>query len=208
MAYEDSSFPPCPCCASTASVYLLSRAHHHGQLKQHNEVMQRELLAAQTRVAELEATSTTSQAELVAIRERAALRETDLLASHKKTTKLEADLEETRENTSNLEYELLATHERNALREAELVKTRERVEVKAAHERALQAEERAAIIERDLANGLADTFLEGFDELREKIFAAFPDIDVLGFMPIETEVPDNGDGGSSEAEDEAEVEEE
>ena len=56
--------------ASTTSVCLLSRAHHHGQLKQHNEVMQRELLAAQAWIAELEATSTASQAVLVAIRER------------------------------------------------------------------------------------------------------------------------------------------
>ena len=49
-----------------------------------------------------------------------------------------------------------------------------------------------------MANGLAYAFLDGYDELREKIFASFPDIDVSGFMPIETEVPENGDGGSGE----------
>ena len=139
------------------------------------------------------------------------------MASHEKTAKLEANLEEAREKTTNLESELLVTHERDALREAKLVKTRERAmlreaiveaEVKAAHERALQAEERAVIAERDLDNGLADAFLDGYDELQEKISAAFLDIDVSGFMPTETEVPDNGDGGSGEAEDEAEVEEE
>ena len=62
------------------------------------------------------------------------------------------------------------------LREAELVKTRERVmlreatieaKVKVAHERALQAEERVVIVERDLANGLAYAFLDGYDELQE-----------------------------------------
>ena len=132
-------------------------------------------------------------------------------------TKLEADLEEAREKTTNLESEILATHERDALREAELMKTRERAmlkeanaeaEVKATHERYLQVEERVIIVERDLANGLADAFLDGYDELREKISAAFPDIDVSGFMPIETEVPDNGDEGSGETKDEAKVEEE
>ena len=89
------------------------------------------------RIDELKATRTTSQAELVA-------------------TQLEANLEEAREKTINIELELLATHERDVLREAELVKTRERAmlkettaeaEVKAAHERALQAEERAVIAE-------------------------------------------------------------
>ena len=62
--------------------------------------MQRELLAAQARIVEFEATSMTSQAELVAISERVALREIDLFASHKKTTKLEADLEEAHEKTT------------------------------------------------------------------------------------------------------------
>ena len=119
--------------------------------------MQRELLATQVRISELDATSTTSQDELVGIRERAALRETDLLASHEKTTKLEANLEEAHEMTTNLEYELLATQERDALREVELVMTRERAmlreatteaEVKGNHERALKAEGRAVIAER------------------------------------------------------------
>ena len=117
------------------------------------------------------------------------------MVSHEKTAKLEADLEEAREKTTNLESELLVTHERDALREAKLVKTRERAmlreaiveaEVKAAHERALQAEERAVIAERDLDNGLGDAFLDGYDELREKISAAFLDIDVSGFMPTKT----------------------
>ena len=81
-------------------------------------------------------------------------------------------------------------------------------EVKAAHERAFQAEERSVIVEWDLANDLADVSLDGYDELRQKISSAFPDIDVSGFMPTETEVPDNGDGGSGEAKDEAKVEEE
>ena len=72
----------------------------------------------------------------------------------------------------------------------------------------MQAGERVIIVERDLVNGLGDAFLDGYDELREKISVAFPDIDVSGFMTIETEVPDNGDGGSGETEDEAKVEEE
>ena len=139
------------------------------------------------------------------------------MPSQEKTTKLEANLEEAREKTTNLESELLATHERDALKEAELVKTRERAmfreataeaEVKAAHERALQAEERVVIAEKDLANGLVNAFLDGYDELREKISFAFPDIDVSSFMPTENEVPDNGDGGSGEAKDEAKVKEE
>ena len=59
-------------------------------------------------------------------------------------------------------------------------------EMKVTHERSLQAKERVIIVERDLANGLTDAFLDGYDELREKIFATFPDIDVSGFMPIKT----------------------
>ena len=68
--------------------------------------MQRELLATHARIDELKATSTASQAELVAIRERVVLRETDLLASHKKAAKLEAGLEEAREKSTNLESKL------------------------------------------------------------------------------------------------------
>ena len=169
------------------------------------------------------------ESELSATRERDALREEELVVAHKKVSRLESELLASREGdalrkdelvgaherVTKLEAELLTTCRRDALREAELSVTRERAmlreaaleaELKAAHEKASQAEEKAAIAERDLANGLADAFIDGYDELREKISAAFPDIDVSGFLP--TGAYDEDEGGSDEGEGDAEDDEE
>ncbi|RWR82221.1 hypothetical protein CKAN_01093300 [Cinnamomum micranthum f. kanehirae] len=201
--------------ASTASICLLLRAHHNTQLKEENDSMQQELSAARRKIAALEAARGASETDLVAARERAIRLETELLASRERATgveielsaareratRAEAEMEKARERTSLSEAELEKARERASLSEAELGQTREKAslresvmatEIKAVHDRASQAE-------KELSNGLADAFIDGYEELRRKISAAFPDLDLSGFVP--TEAPDEDDGGSDDAED-------
>ncbi|RWR97121.1 hypothetical protein CKAN_02653700 [Cinnamomum micranthum f. kanehirae] len=186
--------------ASTASVCLLSRARHNSQLKQENESMQKELSVAQRKIVALEAAGRASEADLTAARERATRFETALSATHERPAKAEAELVKARERASLSEAELAQTRKRAALREI-VVET----EMKVARERASQAEERAILAEKELANGLADAFIDGYEELRGKISAAFPDIDFSGFVP--TEAPDGSSGSSDDDDDDAEDEE-
>ncbi|RWR80029.1 hypothetical protein CKAN_00863600 [Cinnamomum micranthum f. kanehirae] len=201
--------------ASTASVCLLSRAHHNTQLKQENDSMQQELSTARREIAALEAARGVSEADLAAARERVTRFETelstareratgaeaDLAVARERATRAEAELVKARERASLSEAKLVKAHERASLSEAELIQTREGVllresvmatEIKAVHDRASRAE-------RELSDGLADAFIDGYEEFRGKISAAFPDLDLSGFVP--TEAPDEGDGDSDDAED-------
>ncbi|RWR97085.1 hypothetical protein CKAN_02649600 [Cinnamomum micranthum f. kanehirae] len=175
--------------ASTASICLLSRARHNSKLKQENEGMQKELSIAQRKIVALEAAGRASEADLTAARERATGFETALSAAHERAAKAEAELVKAREKASLSEAELVQTRERAALRE-----TVTETEMRVARERASQAEERAILAEKKLANGLADAFIDGYQELRGKISAAFPDVDFSGFVPIEA----SDDSGSSD----------
>ncbi|RWR89826.1 hypothetical protein CKAN_01889800 [Cinnamomum micranthum f. kanehirae] len=214
--------------ASTASICLLSRAHHNTQLREENDNMQQELSTARRKIAALEAARGAFETDLVAARERAIRLETELLASRERATgaevelsaareratraeselsvareratRVEAEVEKARKRASLSEAELEKARERTSLSEAELGQTHERAslresvlaaEIKAVHDRASQAE-------KELSDGLADAFIDGYEELRGKIFAAFPDLDFSSFVP--TEVPDGHDGGSDDAE--------
>ena len=189
---------------------MSSRAHAHGKLREDHVILQESFLAAKERiakletagkafkdfaegkVAELEAAGKAVKDELVLAQGKASRLESELLASRERDTELVL----TRERVTELETELAETRERVMLREAAV-----EAESAAAHERASQAEERAVMAERDLANGLADAFIDGFEELRGKISAAFPAIDISGFMP--TGESDGEERGSDEAEGDA-----
>ncbi|RWR92216.1 hypothetical protein CKAN_02142500 [Cinnamomum micranthum f. kanehirae] len=168
--------------ASTSSICLMSRAHHNIQLREENDSMQQELSAARKKIAALEAARGVSETDLVAARERATGAERLSFCRP------------ARERASLSEAELGQTRERASLRESVLA-----VEIKAVHDRASRAE-------KELSDGLADAFIDGYEELRGKISAAFPDLDLSGFVP--TEAPDGDDGGSDDAEDGDEDEDE
>ncbi|RWR88967.1 hypothetical protein CKAN_01801000 [Cinnamomum micranthum f. kanehirae] len=183
--------------ASTASVCLLSRARHNSQLKQENESIQKKLSIAQRKIVALEAAGRASEADLTAACKRATRFEIALSAAHERAAKAEAELVKAREKASLSEAELVQTRERATLRE-----TVAETEMKVARERASQAEERVILAEKELANGLTDAFIDGYEELQGKISAAFPDVDFSGFVP--TEAPD--DGSSDDDDDAAEDE--
>ncbi|RWR98179.1 hypothetical protein CKAN_02768600 [Cinnamomum micranthum f. kanehirae] len=185
-------------------------------------VSETDLVAARARVIGLETDLVTSreratgaEAELLSTRERATRAEAELLAARERATRAEAEMEKARERASLSETELEKARERASLSEAELEKARERaslseVELGQTRERASLREsvlaveiqavhDRASRAEKELSDGLADAFIDGYEELRGKISAAFPDLDLSGFVP--TEAPDGDDGDSDDVED-------
>ncbi|RWR88974.1 hypothetical protein CKAN_01801800 [Cinnamomum micranthum f. kanehirae] len=197
--------------ASTSSICLMSRAHHNIQLREENDSMQQELSAARKKIAALEAARGVSETDLVAARARRLsfwrpvrgrpgqrlrwrrparglrLVRPELEKARERASLSEAELEKARERASLSEVELGQTRERASLRESVLA-----VEIQAVHDRASRAE-------KELSDGLADAFIDGYEELRGKISAAFPDLDLSGFVP--TEAPDGDDGDSDDVED-------
>ncbi|RWR97221.1 hypothetical protein CKAN_02664100 [Cinnamomum micranthum f. kanehirae] len=160
-------------------------------------VSETDLVAARARIIGLETDLVTSreratgaEAELLSTRERATRAEAELLAARERATRAEAEMEKARERASLSETELEKARERASLSEAELEKARERaslseVELGQTRERASLREnvlaveiqavhDRASRAEKELSDGLADAFIDGYEELRGKISAAFP----------------------------------
>ena len=169
-------------------------------MKRDLDVTLKELIAAQRMIAEFKAASSTSQDELVAAQERASRIESELSATHEREALRDGELVEARKRATTLEAELLVLRERNAFTEAELAQAHERAmlkeagveaELKAAQERASRAE--------DLENGLADAFIDGFEEFQGKASGAFPGIDFSGLVPA-----DGSERGSDDVEDDEE----
>ena len=152
-------------------------------------------------IAEFKAASSTSRDELVVAQERASRLEYELSATHEREALRDGELVEARKRATTLEAELLALRERNAFTEAELAQAHDRVMLKEAGAEAelKAAQERASRSEEDLENGLADAFIDGFEEFRGKASGAFPGIDFSGLVPA-----DGSERGSDDVEDDEE----
>ena len=205
------SFPFLLFQASTASICLLSKARHNSQLKRENENIRRDLSIAQKKITDFEADRGAFEAarerasrletELSSASERSARAEGELLIVRERESRVEAALLQARERARRAEAELVEARERASLRETELVESRERASLREAE--LMQAHERASLrevaVKTELAEGIANAFIDGYEELRGKISAAFPDLDFSGFLP--TEEPDDTDDYEEEEED-------